>query len=127
MMVKSFFRKKLVSTDLKQKLSVPSKKYQQLFPSLNNIDGRLAVEFEARDRNGVPWKFSCSIRKMGHPKPVINSKGWLQFARAKGLKEGNEVIFSMHTPRTGSGTSFYTIHVVRKTVPIFGALVGDLE
>ncbi|KAF3444442.1 hypothetical protein FNV43_RR14134 [Rhamnella rubrinervis] len=126
MVVKSF-KKKLVSTDLNQKLSVPSKKYRQLFPSLNNNDGRHAVEFEARDKSGAPWKFTCSIRKKGHPKPVINSKGWRQFVRAKGLKEGNEIIFSKHPPRTGSGTSYYTIDVVRKKVPIFGILVDVQE
>ncbi|KAL9337310.1 hypothetical protein Peur_069079 [Populus x canadensis] len=76
------FSKALRKTDIKKRLSVPTGFLSSL-PSFNA--GGHAVDFQAVDGSGRVWAFRCSIRKKGHPKPVI-SKGWLAFVHSKSLK-----------------------------------------
>ncbi|KAF9671128.1 hypothetical protein SADUNF_Sadunf12G0015300 [Salix dunnii] len=84
------FSKQLTNTDIKKRLSLPTK----FFKSLPSFNGGHAVSFEAMDEDGFVWTFQCSTRQEGHPKPVL-SKGWLAFVRNKKLKVGDTIKFSV--------------------------------
>ena len=83
------FSKVLRKTDIKKRLSVPTGFLSSL-PSFNA--GGHAVDFQAVDGSDRVWAFRCSIRRNGHPKPVI-SKVWLAFVASKSLKVGDKVHF----------------------------------
>jgi hypothetical protein len=68
------FSKGLRKTDIKKRLSVRTGFLSSL-PSFNA--GGHAVDFQAVDGSGRVWAFRCSIRKKGHPKPVIQRAGSL--------------------------------------------------
>ncbi|KAG6746638.1 hypothetical protein POTOM_049000 [Populus tomentosa] len=84
------FSKVLRKTDIQKRLSVPTGFLSSL-PSFNG--GAHAVDFQAVDGSGRVWTFRCSIRRNGHPKPVI-SRGWLTYVHSKSLKVGDKV----HSP-----------------------------
>ncbi|KAJ6969702.1 hypothetical protein NC653_034288 [Populus alba x Populus x berolinensis] len=113
------FSKALRKTDIKKRLSVPTGFLSSL-PSFNG--GVHAVDFQAVDGSGRVWAFRCSIRKKGHPKPVI-SKGWLAFVHSKSLKVGDKVQFSWEKNEAGAKTHAYKIRG-EKEIKIFGAVFG---
>ncbi|KAG5229550.1 AP2/ERF and B3 domain-containing protein [Salix suchowensis] len=80
--------KVLRKTDIKKRYSVPTGFLSPLPP----FNGGHAVDFQAVDGSGRVWPFRCSVRKKGHPKPVI-SKGWRAFVHSKSLKVGDKVQF----------------------------------
>ncbi|KAJ6748795.1 hypothetical protein OIU79_029807 [Salix purpurea] len=84
------FSKLLTNTDIKKRLSLPTKFYK----SLPSFEGIHAVSFEAMDEDGFVWTFQCYTREEGHPKPVL-SKGWLEFVRSKMLQVGDTIRFSV--------------------------------
>ncbi|KAJ6881469.1 hypothetical protein NC651_028145 [Populus alba x Populus x berolinensis] len=77
------FSEILGKTDTSKTLSVPTKSLK----SLPSFKGGHVVEFQVIDESGFVWTFQCSIRKKGHPKPVL-SKGWRAFVHNKKLKTG---------------------------------------
>ncbi|KAI9380859.1 hypothetical protein POPTR_015G015650v4 [Populus trichocarpa] len=113
------FSKALRKTDIKKRLSVPTGFLSSL-PSFNG--GGHAVDFQAVDGSGRVWAFRCSIRKKGHPKPVI-SKGWLAFVASKNLKVGDKVTFLREKNEAGAKTHAYEIRA-EKEIRIFGAVFG---
>jgi hypothetical protein len=113
------FSKVLRKTDIKKRLSVPTGFLSSL-PSFNG--GGHAVDFQAVDGSGRVWAFRCSIRKKGHPKPVI-SKGWLAFVHSKSLKVGDKVQFLREKNEAGAKTHAYEIRA-EKEIKIFGAVFG---
>ncbi|KAJ6359377.1 hypothetical protein OIU76_000999 [Salix suchowensis] len=85
------FSKLLTNTDIQKRLSLPTKFYN----SLPSFEGIHAVSFQAMDEStGLVWTFQCSVRREGHPKPVL-SKGWLEFVRSKKLQVGDTIRFSV--------------------------------
>ena len=113
------FSKVLRKTDIKKRLSVPIGFLSSL-PSFNA--GGHAVDFQAVDGSGRVRVFRCSIRKKGHPKPVI-SKGWLAFVASKSLKTGDKVQFLKEKNEAGAKTHAYEIRA-GKEIKIFGAVLG---
>jgi hypothetical protein len=113
------FSKVLRRTDIKKRLSVPTGFLSSL-PPFNG--GGHAVDFQAVDGSGRVWNFRCSIRRKGHPKPVI-SKGWLAFVASKSLKAGDKVRFSKEKNEAGAKTHAYEIRA-EKEIKIFGAVFG---
>ncbi|KAJ6969706.1 hypothetical protein NC653_034292 [Populus alba x Populus x berolinensis] len=113
------FSKVLRKTDIKKRLSVPTGFLSSL-PSFNG--GGLSVDFQAVDGSDRVWTFRCSIRKKGHPKPVI-SKGWLAFADNKNLRGGDKVQFSREKNEAGAKRHAYEIRA-EKEIKIFGVVFG---
>ena len=78
------------------------------------------MDLKAIDEKGKVWTFKCSIRKKGHPRPVI-SKGWLAFVGSKKLQAGYKIKFYKENNNV-------TAHVFRvqveKQIKIFGAVFG---
>ncbi|KAJ6868097.1 hypothetical protein NC651_033212 [Populus alba x Populus x berolinensis] len=113
------FSKVLRKTDIKKRLSVPTGFLSSL-PSFNG--GGHSVDFQAVDGSDRVWTFRCSIRKKGHPKPVI-SKGWLPFVHSKNLKVGDKVQFLREKNEAGAKTHAYEIRG-EKEIKIFGVVFG---
>ncbi|KAH8487613.1 hypothetical protein H0E87_026264 [Populus deltoides] len=86
------------------------------------INGEILKDFQAVDGSGRVWAFRCSIRKKGHPKPVI-SKGWLAFVHSKSLKVGDKVQLLREKNEAGAKTHAYEIRA-EKEIKIFGAVFG---
>jgi len=112
------FTKVLSKTDIKKRLAVPTN-YLQSLPSLN---GDCSVDFKAIDAKGKVWTFKCSIRKKGHPKPVI-SKGWLAFVGSKKLKAGYKIRFYKESNKVSTATHVFRVQA-EKEIKIFGAVLG---
>ncbi|KAG5229551.1 hypothetical protein OIU76_022843 [Salix suchowensis] len=110
--------KVLRKTDIKKRYSVPT----GFLSSLPPFNGGHAVDFQAVDGSGRVWPFRCSIRKKGHPKPVI-SKGWRSFVHSKGLKVGDKVQFYKKENEAGANKHAYEIRA-EKEIKIFGAVFG---
>ncbi|GLT31908.1 hypothetical protein SLA2020_066080 [Shorea laevis] len=82
------FSKSLSPTCISKCLSISKKSTLQSLPSFGKGH---AIELLVEDEDGVKWPFKCSIRKKGpHPKAVLR-KGWLSFAKAKGLRVHDKV------------------------------------
>ncbi|KAI5561835.1 hypothetical protein BDE02_15G013300 [Populus trichocarpa] len=113
------FSKVLRKTDIKKRLSVPTGFLSSL-PSFNG--GGHAIDFQAVDGSGHVWTFRCSIRRNGHPKPVI-SKGWLAYVHSKSLKVGDKVQFLKEKNDAGAKMHAYEIRA-EKEIKIFGAVFG---
>ncbi|KAK4857004.1 hypothetical protein QYF36_023562 [Acer negundo] len=63
--------------------------------------------------DGTEWTFRCYKRPNGHPKPAFTT-GWLEFVRAKDLRIGDTVTFSMQEDEAGGGgAAQYTIRAER--------------
>ncbi|OMO69481.1 hypothetical protein COLO4_29044 [Corchorus olitorius] len=83
------FSKKLSPTDTLKRLAIPLKSMES-FPRL--CGGHEVEIMVIDDETRQPWTFVCTIRRKGHPKPVL-SKGWRAFVRSKGLQLGDKVTF----------------------------------
>ncbi|KAJ6969697.1 AP2/ERF and B3 domain-containing protein [Populus alba x Populus x berolinensis] len=114
------FSKVLRKTDIQKRLSVPTGFLSSL-PSFNG--GAHAVDFQAVDGSGRVWNFRCSIRRNGHPKPVI-SRGWLAYVNSKSLKVGDKVQFLKEKNDAGAKKHAYEIRA-EKEIKIFGAPTDD--
>jgi hypothetical protein len=112
------FSKILRETDTKKRLSVPIRFLRSLPPFKL---GSHAVTFEATDEKGEAWTFQCSIRKRGHPKPVL-TRGWVAFLKSKKLQVGDKVRFIKHMNRA-TATISYKVRA-EKAIKIFGATFG---
>ena len=112
------FWKILRKTDAKKRLSVPISFLRSLPPFKL---GSHAVTFEATDEKGEAWAFQCSIRKRGHPKPVLQ-RGWVAFVKSKKLQVGDKVRFMKHKNRATAAIS-YKVRV-EKEIKVFGAIFG---
>ncbi|KAH1040551.1 hypothetical protein J1N35_042294 [Gossypium stocksii] len=105
---KQLLMKRLSRTDIKVRLSIPTKKNRCF---LNFRNGH-KVEFKVKDDNGKDWVFCCSIRKKkGYRKPVL-SKGWLPFVRCWKLEIGDEVRVYRKMGRYRKG--YYRIEVIKR-------------
>ncbi|KAG5229580.1 AP2/ERF and B3 domain-containing protein [Salix suchowensis] len=105
--------KVLRETDVKKRYSVPT----GFLSSLPSFNGGHAVDFQAVDGSGRVWPFRCSVRKKGHPKPVI-SRGWRAFVDSKGLKVGDKVRFYKKN-EAGANNHAYEVRA-EKEIKIFG-------
>jgi hypothetical protein len=114
----SEFEKILRETDTKKRLSVPIRFLRSLPPFKL---GSHAVTFEATDEKGEAWPFQCSIRKRGHPKPVL-TKGWVAFVKSKKLQVGDKVRFIKRKNRATAAISY--IVRAEKAIKIFGVTFG---
>ncbi|KAH8487601.1 hypothetical protein H0E87_026252 [Populus deltoides] len=108
----------LKKIDTTKRLSVPTRFLRSLPPFKL---GSHAVTFEATDEKGEAWAFQCSIRKRGHPKPVLQ-RGWVAFVRSKKLQVGDKVRFIKHKNRATAAIS-YKVRA-EKAIKIFGATFG---
>ncbi|KAI5592982.1 hypothetical protein BDE02_04G188600 [Populus trichocarpa] len=82
-------------------------------------EGKYSKEVVAVDTDGHRWSFRCSMRRKDpHPKPVLSS-GWIKFVKNRGLKEGDEVIFSVAHNDGAEGPQF-GIEARRKLTKLFG-------
>ncbi|KAJ6294877.1 hypothetical protein OIU76_022874 [Salix suchowensis] len=109
--------KVLRETDVKKRYSVPT----GFLSSLPSFNGGHAVDFQAVDGSGRVWPFRCSVRKKGHPKPVI-SRGWRAFVDSKGLKVGDKVRFYKKN-EAGANNHAYEVRA-EKEIKIFGVVLG---
>ncbi|KAJ6677334.1 hypothetical protein OIU85_010495, partial [Salix viminalis] len=107
--------KVLRETDIKKRYSVPT----VFLSSLPSFNGGHAVDFQAVDGSGRVWPFTCSVRKNGHPKPVI-SKGWRAFVHSKSLIAGDKVRLYKKKNEAGAKKHAYEI-LAEKEIKIFGA------
>ncbi|KAF3440421.1 hypothetical protein FNV43_RR18705 [Rhamnella rubrinervis] len=83
------YEKRLTSTDVSQKLTVPGH-WLEILPSIE--DNNNNVQIRVLDREGMYWEFYLSKRSAGdYKKPVFQSKEWLQFVRKKGLNIGDKI------------------------------------
>ncbi|KAL9351071.1 hypothetical protein Peur_058326 [Populus x canadensis] len=90
-MPKHLFEKKLSKTDIENRMSVPMKSLD----AFRIPKGEHSKDFGVTDIHGKRWRFRYSTRKSDrHPKPVLSS-GWIEFAKKRGLKVGDEVTFSV--------------------------------
>jgi hypothetical protein len=90
-MPKILFTKKLSKTDIEYRMAVPMKSlYAFRIPK-----GEHSKDFGVTDIHGKRWRFRCCTRKTDpYPKPVL-SAGWIEFAKTRSLKVGDEVTFSV--------------------------------
>ncbi|KAB5524120.1 hypothetical protein DKX38_021869 [Salix brachista] len=109
--------KKLSKTDIRKRLSVPTR----FLSSLPSFNGAHAVDFQAVDEGGKVWTFKCSIRRLRHPKPVL-SKGWLAFVASKGLQAGDKIKFYKETNDVAKAHA-YKVRAKRE-IKIFGCVLG---
>ncbi|KAJ6340620.1 hypothetical protein OIU77_008393 [Salix suchowensis] len=109
--------KKLSKTDVRRRLSVPTR----FLSSLPSFNGANAVDFQAVDEGGKVWTFKCSIRRGRHPKPVL-SKGWLAFVASKGLQAGDKIKFYKETNDAVTAHA-YKVRAERE-IKIFGCVLG---
>jgi hypothetical protein len=90
-MPKNLFIKELSKTDIEYRMAVPMKSLD----AFQIPEGEHSKDFGVTDIHGKRWKFRCSTRKSDpYPKPVLSS-GWIEFAKTRSLKVGDEVTFSV--------------------------------
>ncbi|KAF2293891.1 hypothetical protein GH714_005487 [Hevea brasiliensis] len=83
----TIFSKSLTRTDIENRLAVP----KQALKLLPNFGDRHRVCIRAKDHGGYFWSFECSIRRNGHPKPVLACSNWLAFVRYWDLRVGDTI------------------------------------
>ncbi|WRX11328.1 B3 DNA binding domain - like 10 [Theobroma cacao] len=104
------FTKKLSKTDVVEKrLSLPTK-YMRHLPGFR---GGHAVNLPVMDVHGTEWHFRYSIRRKGHPKPVL-STGWGNFVKSKCLRPGDRIIIKMEANVAAAPGPLYIIGVKRR-------------
>ncbi|KAJ9158961.1 hypothetical protein P3X46_024501 [Hevea brasiliensis] len=92
------FCKSLTKIDVEKKLAVPTKALTHL-PSFGDSHH---FYIEAKDDRGYFWSFQCSIRRNGHPKPILSSGTWLPFVRYRSLRVGDTIkLYKEHDQFTG--------------------------
>ena len=103
------FTKRLSKTDIKYRLSVPSKAFREHFPPI--IHGN-RVDIRIRDPVNGEYTLPCYIRAGANPydKPVI-SGNWCHIASASGYVEGDVLLFYKEKDR--NGPTFYCFEVNR--------------
>ncbi|KAJ6932058.1 hypothetical protein NC651_007685 [Populus alba x Populus x berolinensis] len=90
-MPKHLFKKKLSKTDIEYRMAVPMKRLH----AFQIPEGEHSKDFGVTDIHGKRWRFRCCTRKTDrYPKPVLSS-GWIEFAKTRSLKVGDEVTFSV--------------------------------
>ncbi|XVE67446.1 hypothetical protein DITRI_Ditri08aG0161600 [Diplodiscus trichospermus] len=107
----------LKQTDVKKRLTIPSKSLD-CFPPLK---GKHTVDFHVVDESGRVWKFRIYTRKKNtnpYAKPVL-TKGWREFVCSKELEVGDRVAFYIEEQK--AGVFKYRVKV-EKAVKIFGAV-----
>ncbi|KAJ7002091.1 AP2/ERF and B3 domain-containing protein [Populus alba x Populus x berolinensis] len=112
-MPKKLFKKTLSKTDVDYRMTIP----MDSLPAFQIPEGEHQKEVAAVDIDGHRWSFRCCTRKKDpHPKPVLSS-GWIKFVKNRGLKEGDEVIFSV--PHIDGAEGLFGIEA-RKKIKVFG-------
>jgi len=85
------FKKKLSQTDVKHRMTIPMENFN-VFQIPQGKHSKRFVFIDMID-TGRSWSFRCSTRRKDvYPKPVFSS-GWIQYAREKDLREGDQVSF----------------------------------
>ncbi|KAJ6928010.1 AP2/ERF and B3 domain-containing protein [Populus alba x Populus x berolinensis] len=114
-MQKKLFKKTLSKTDVVYRMTIP----MDSLSAFQIPDGKNSKEVVAVDIAGHQWSFRCCTRKKDpHPKPVLSS-GWIKFVKNRGLKEGDEVIFSVSHNDGAEGTLQFGIEA-RKKIKLLG-------
>ncbi|KAK0606108.1 hypothetical protein LWI29_034201 [Acer saccharum] len=110
--------KRLTRSDIvHNKLAVPTSALPYFIGILQE---RHYADLPVIDWTGQVRQFRIYARPAVYNKPVF-TKGWPQFVREKGLREGDEVIFSFN--QDGDGGLQYRILVLRR--PQLFSLSGD--
>lgn len=114
-MQKKLFKKTLSKTDIDYRMAIP----MDSLCAFQIPEGENSKEVVAVDIDGHRWSFKCTTRsKDPHPKPVLSS-GWIRFVKNRGLKEGDEVIFSVAHNDGAEGLQF-GIEARKKLTKLFG-------
>ena len=101
-MQKKLFKKTLSKTDVVYRMTIP----MDSLSAFQIPEGKYSKEVVAVGIDGHRWSFRCCTRKKDvHPKPVLSS-GWIKFVKNRGLKEGDEVIFSVPHNDGAEGLQF---------------------
>ncbi|KAF9690251.1 hypothetical protein SADUNF_Sadunf01G0176200 [Salix dunnii] len=104
-MTRRLFEKTLSKTDVEYRLAIPMDSLSA-FQAFQIPEGEYSKKVDFFDNNGCRWSFRYSTRKNDpHPKPVLSS-GWIKFVKEKGLKEGDQVIFSVSDRDGAEGLQF---------------------
>lgn len=107
----TLFSKILTFTDVKKRLSVPSRSLRYLEP----FNGNCFTSFVVTDENGREWTFRCHVRKWSAYKKPVLSSGWREFVVDKGVRQGDRITLYKDVEAEAS----YKIEVQRK-VKLFG-------
>ncbi|KAF2319933.1 hypothetical protein GH714_020678 [Hevea brasiliensis] len=83
----TIFSKPLTKTDIAKRLAIPAVALK-LLPNFEDSHG---VCIQAKDHGSFFWSFECSIRRYGHPRPVLACRNWLAFVRFWDLKVGDTI------------------------------------
>ncbi|KAI9164806.1 hypothetical protein LWI28_002406 [Acer negundo] len=115
----AIFYKRLTRSDIDhKKLAVPTSALPYF---LGILQEKHYVDLPVIDWAGQLRHFRIYTRPEDIYKKPVFTKGWPQFVRAKGLREGDEVIFSVN--QDGDGRLQYRILVLRR--PQLFSLSGD--
>lgn len=113
-MQKMLFKKTLSKTDVVYRMTIP----MDSLSAFQIPEGTYSKEVVAVDIDGHRWSFRCCTRKKDpHPKTVLSS-GWIKFVKNRGLKEGDEVIFSVAHNDGAEGLQFGI--EARKKIKVLG-------
>ncbi|KAK1584464.1 hypothetical protein Q3G72_033237 [Acer saccharum] len=85
----AIFTKTLSSSDIDRRLTIPGDCASE-FPPIHE-DRR--IELNVIDESGCPWIFHFA-RQPATNSGIVISSGWPQFVKKKGLKVGDQIIFS---------------------------------
>ncbi|XP_048231257.1 B3 domain-containing protein Os02g0764100-like [Ricinus communis] len=119
--MQEIFRKKLTHTDVNYRFSIPTGKLEYFeIPA-----GEFSRDVNVTDLNNEDHRtrmktFKCSKRENGYDKPVLPA-GWTKFVREKGLRIGDQVIFS--TQEAGAGSYALCIRAQKLTSKLFGQAI----
>ncbi|KAL9353783.1 hypothetical protein Peur_051753 [Populus x canadensis] len=113
-MSKKLFKKSLSKTDIDHRMTIP----MDSLSAFQIPKGKYSKDVAVFDIDGRRWRFRCTTRRKDpHPKPVLSS-GWIKFVKNRGLKEGDEVIFSVAHSDGAEGPQFGI--EARKKLKLFG-------
>ncbi|KAJ6342875.1 hypothetical protein OIU78_010735 [Salix suchowensis] len=101
-MTRRLFEKTLSKTDVEYRMAIP----MDCLSAFEIPEEEYSKKVDVFDIHCRRWSFRCSTRKNDpHPKPVLSSS-WIKFVKEKGLKEGDQVIFSVSDKDGAEGLQF---------------------
>ncbi|KAI9195777.1 hypothetical protein LWI28_017942 [Acer negundo] len=113
------FSKDLTKTDIDTRLTLPMRALEHIRMPEGENNASVSCRYS---NDGTEWTFRCYKRPNGHPKPAFTT-GWLEFVRAKDLRIGDTVTFSMQEDEAGGGgAAQYTIRAER-TIRLLGTRI----
>ncbi|KAJ6309164.1 hypothetical protein OIU76_018703 [Salix suchowensis] len=113
-MTKRLFKKTLSKTDVSYRMPIP----MDSLSAFRIPEGEFSKKVDVLDINCRRWSFRCSTRKNDPRRKPVLSSGWIQYAKEKRLKEGDQVIFSVSDKDGDEGLEFEI--QARKRLRLFG-------